>query len=311
MSRHILEQLRAPFEPELVSWRVGPMSRDKNKTKPLAYIDARDVMNRLDDVMGTDWQCEYVPMPNGTCCCRIGLLIDGEWRWRSNGAIDIADSDKSDAREMAEKGSYSGAFKRAAVLWGVGAYLYGIDAPWVAVDQYKQIAEADMPKLRALLRRSGGSTQQAREERMAPEPERQQQTSAKTSTRPPSAKASTTRPPSAKEQQKPDRTPEELTEDAIRGLGAIANKFDFEKAIAAMRAAKSALDKQRINRSQYGRIANEFAAVSAYIFRSRKVNNNADQLILMCQDMREDAVITDNQYQTIQSAYIDATEKAA
>ena len=72
-------------------------------------------------------------MCNGTYCCRIGVKIGDEWLWRSNGAINLPDSDKGDAKEMAVKGSYSDAFKRAAVLWGVGQYLYDIDSPWVDI----------------------------------------------------------------------------------------------------------------------------------------------------------------------------------
>ena len=34
-----------------------------------------------------------------------------------------------------EKGQYSGAFKRAAVLWGVGRYLYDLPNAWVAIQQ--------------------------------------------------------------------------------------------------------------------------------------------------------------------------------
>jgi len=154
----ILAKLKAPFPADAISWRVGSTTADKSKGMALAFIDARDVMQRLDDVMGVDWQCEYVPMPNGTCCCRIGLLIDGHWRWRSNGAINLSDSDKSDAKEMAEKGSYSDAFKRAAVLWGVGQYLYNLASPWVALEPRGRsytIAPGEMAKLETLLRRGG------------------------------------------------------------------------------------------------------------------------------------------------------------
>src|ERR1041385_2356535 len=118
-----LADLRKPFPPDRISWRVGSMTQDKKKGMALAYIDARDVMGRLDEVCGHEWQCEYIPMPNGSCCCRIGLRIGGEWIWRSNGALNISDRDTVDAKEMAEKGSYSDAFKRAAVLWGIGQYL--------------------------------------------------------------------------------------------------------------------------------------------------------------------------------------------
>ncbi len=146
-----LADLRKPFPPDRISWRVGSVTQDKSKGMALAYIDARDVMNRLDEVAGPSWQCEYVPMPNGTCCCRIGLKVGEEWVWRSNGAINLTDSDKLDQKEMTEKGSYSDAFKRAAVLWGIGQYLYDIDSPWVALDDKKRILPAEFKRLEALL----------------------------------------------------------------------------------------------------------------------------------------------------------------
>lgn len=150
-----LADLKKPFAPDRISWRLGSTNGDKTKGMALAYIDARDVMGRLDEVCGDLWQAEYVPMPNGTCCCRIGIKVGDEWVWRSNGSMNISDSDKADAKEMAEKGSYSDAFKRAAVLWGVGQYLYDLDSPWVDIEPLGQrshkIKADQYPKLRAIL----------------------------------------------------------------------------------------------------------------------------------------------------------------
>ena len=129
--RAVLRALAAPFPADAVSWRLGATTADKSKGMALAYIDSRDEQDRLDDVMGADWQCEYGAMPDGSYCCRIGLRIDGDWRWRSDGAVMLSESAKVDAKEMANKGSYSDAFKRAAVKWGVGRYLYTLDSPWV------------------------------------------------------------------------------------------------------------------------------------------------------------------------------------
>jgi len=143
----IFESLAAPFVPDLISWRVGSMTKDKTKARALAYLDARDVMRRLDAVVGpARWQCRYVPMPNGTTCCEIGIFSEAHdaWIWKANGAgnTDIE----------GEKGGYSDAFKRAAVLWGIGQYLYDLDSPWVKVNEYKQIEKDEYPRLEALLR---------------------------------------------------------------------------------------------------------------------------------------------------------------
>jgi hypothetical protein len=117
----ITEQLKAPFDPRILHWRVGATTGDKSKGIALAYIDARDAMKRLDDICGDAWQAEY-PFEG---CCRIGIKINDEWLWRSNGA--------GETQVEGEKGRYSDAFKRAAVLWGIGRYLYYLPNKWVPI----------------------------------------------------------------------------------------------------------------------------------------------------------------------------------
>lgn len=148
----MLEALRAPFPPDVVHWRVGSTTKDKAKGMALAYIDARDVMARLDEVCGPGgWQDDFVPMSNGTTCCRIGILIDGQWVWKGDGAGATGNVENDTEREMALKGGYSDAFKRAAVKWGIGRYLYDLDSPWVELDEYKRIKKTELPKLKAAL----------------------------------------------------------------------------------------------------------------------------------------------------------------
>ena len=141
-----LSRLAAPFPPDRISWRVGSTTADKKRGMALAYIDARDVMDRLDTVCGPEgWQCRY-PHANGKTCCEIGIRCDVEWVWKANGAGDT-DVEK-------EKGAFSDAFKRAAVLWGIGRYLYDIDSPWVeleAAGKSFKIADRELVRLHTLL----------------------------------------------------------------------------------------------------------------------------------------------------------------
>ncbi len=107
-------------------WRVGQTNSDKTKCSVLAYIDARDVMDRLDQVAGPgNWQREYRDVKNNLFC-GVGLLIDGEWvyKWDCGSESNIE----------AEKGESSDAFKRAAVNWGIGRFLYDMDTPWFKFD---------------------------------------------------------------------------------------------------------------------------------------------------------------------------------
>lgn len=134
---NIENELKKPFSESAIRWRVGATTGDKSKGIALAYIDARDVMERLDFVCGVgNWQCRY-PFAG---CCEIGIKIDGEWIWKSNGA-GVTDYE-------AEKGQYSDAFKRAGVMWGIGQYLYGLPNEWVAIEpKGKSYVIKDAPKL--------------------------------------------------------------------------------------------------------------------------------------------------------------------
>lgn len=109
----LLRQLKDPFDPSLVKWRSG------GGGKQLAYIDARDVMKRLDTVLGADrYQTNYTPVDGGFICL-LSIKIDDEWITRSDGA--------NNTKVEPLKGGISSALKRAANAWGIGRYLYYLD----------------------------------------------------------------------------------------------------------------------------------------------------------------------------------------
>lgn len=125
--QELFDRLSAPFMPEEIDWRVGSTNGDKTKGMALAYMDARAVMDRLDNSCGPqNWQCQYTPA-GPIMICSIGIKFD-DWVWKQDGA-GATDFE-------GEKGAMSDAFKRAAVRWGVGRYLYDIKAPWVAIQQF-------------------------------------------------------------------------------------------------------------------------------------------------------------------------------
>lgn len=138
-----LAKLFFPFDAKDIRWRVGSVTKDKTKGMALAYLDARAVMDRLDSVCGPGgWQATY-PHAAQKTVCSIGIRVGDEWVWKSNGAGD------SDIE--AEKGALSDAFKRAAVLWGIGRYLYDLDSPWVELDEWKRIKKTEYKKLDGVL----------------------------------------------------------------------------------------------------------------------------------------------------------------
>lgn len=84
----------------------------------LDYITARVAMERLDDVVGPAcWQDQYEDRADGSVRGGIGILTaDAGWVWKWDVGVE------SDME--ADKGSYSDAFKRAAVKWGIARELY-------------------------------------------------------------------------------------------------------------------------------------------------------------------------------------------
>ena len=148
MLRDLEAELAEPFLPEQISWRVGSTNQAKDKGMALAYIDARDVMERLDGVVGiANWQAEYPDAGNNKTTCKIGLYLDGQWVWKADGA--------GDTDFEGDKGAFSDAFKRAAVRWGIGRYLYGMKNTWVDIEpagksfKIKQGEQAKLDKAHA------------------------------------------------------------------------------------------------------------------------------------------------------------------
>lgn len=130
-----LATLKTAFDPKRISWRVGSTTQDKKKGMALAYLDSRDVQDRLDDVCGPEgWQCRYALLGK-TTVCEIGIKVGEEWVWKADGA--------GDTDFEAEKGALSDSFKRAAVKWGIGRYLYDVDAPWVKIEAFGKSFKID------------------------------------------------------------------------------------------------------------------------------------------------------------------------
>ena len=126
--------LKRPFKN--VKWRKG-----YKNGKDLVYIDARDVMDRLDTVFGIDgWQTKYEYL-GGRMICNLSVRFDLEWITKSDGA--------GDSNIEGEKGGISDSLKRAAVLLGIGRYLYNPNAfnanrepaSWATPEGFDQLME--------------------------------------------------------------------------------------------------------------------------------------------------------------------------
>ena len=120
----LFAKLREPIEPR---WRVQNSKGGKYATV-VPYIDARAVQDRLDEVLSPEnWQ-NTLEIESGTAS--LSIKINGEWICKS----DVG----TDSNVEKEKGKASDAFKRAAVLWGIGRNLYHIGTKSIQWNEEKK-----------------------------------------------------------------------------------------------------------------------------------------------------------------------------
>lgn len=125
--------LSAPFDPGEVRFKPGAVSG--NRALALAYVDARVIQDRLDEVLGVmGWQDDYKFLEDGSVVCRLRLRIGGEWITKVDVGGPSEQPDEGDRR----KAAVSDALKRAAVKFGVGRYLYRLPGQWVDYDSHKR-----------------------------------------------------------------------------------------------------------------------------------------------------------------------------
>ncbi len=142
-------RLTEPFAPDDVEWKPGATTRDKKKGLAMAYITARAVQQRLDEVFGPgSWKNEFRSGPEGGVICRIYFKNDdGEWVWREDGA--------DNTEVEAVKGGLSNAMKRAGAALGIGRYLHDLPSQWVPLDERGRFAEPPRVPARYLPRGAG------------------------------------------------------------------------------------------------------------------------------------------------------------
>jgi hypothetical protein len=131
----LLRKLAEPFPANAVGWK--PQSVKGSRALAIAYIDVRDVMDRLDDVVGpASWEDDYQLTadnpPSFLCTLRIRL---GD-RWISKRDVGGC-SDQPDPGDRI-KSACSDALKRTAVKFGIGRYLYRLAQQWVDYDPVKR-----------------------------------------------------------------------------------------------------------------------------------------------------------------------------
>ena len=138
----IKAEFAQPFPASEVEWRVQHATKDKARGFAVPYLRSRAIQARLDEVVGPyNWKAEYKPwhavlrksrsnepVQVASQLCGIAIFCEerGEWIQKWDGA------ENTDIEPV--KGGISDSFKRAAVLWGIGRYLYGMDGAWVELE---------------------------------------------------------------------------------------------------------------------------------------------------------------------------------
>ncbi|WP_300344839.1 Rad52/Rad22 family DNA repair protein [Fusobacterium sp.] len=138
---NILNKLREPFPEEDLEFRVGATNTDKTMGLALAYVQARAIQNRLDEVLGVEnWKVAYKEIQGGFLCT-LSIRMNNEWISKEDGA-SITDYESI-------KGGISSAFKRVASSgFGIGRYLYNARNSWFPIkSQGKGFVFATTPKL--------------------------------------------------------------------------------------------------------------------------------------------------------------------
>lgn len=132
MRKEDFAKLKEPFPSQDIEWRLQSCGKTNSKLwgKCLAYVTSRAVQERLDSVCGPDgWQVK-IEKVDDAYLATISIRVehdDGTTEW-------ISKTDGADVTDIEPvKGGISGAIKRAAVLFGVGRYLYNLENNWAII----------------------------------------------------------------------------------------------------------------------------------------------------------------------------------
>jgi len=123
--REMVKALAQPFE----TVDFLPKANSGGMALGLPYIDARDVMRRLDAVVGAEWTWDYEVLSADCKRVKGKLTVRGVTR---------CDAGEADREDEPLKSAVSDALKRCAVHFGIGRYLYFLPQVWAPFDAQKR-----------------------------------------------------------------------------------------------------------------------------------------------------------------------------
>jgi hypothetical protein len=126
----VRKKLCEPFTCKEIEWKIQTTTQDKTRGMAVAYVDSRAIQKRLDETVGPFyWRNSYTPWQDKSQHCGLSIFDTerGEWVTKFDGA------ENTDYESV--KGGLSDAFKRSAIVWGIGRYLYELGGVWVEIEQ--------------------------------------------------------------------------------------------------------------------------------------------------------------------------------
>ncbi len=138
LTREDLRILKAPFPKENLGVKVQSTSKDRTRALLVLYLQHTDVQDRLE-MVDPAWTTEVIneERVGDTIYVRIRMTLKGVSRENVGEGND-------------PKAAYSDALKRAAMLFGVGRYLYDSPTVWAEYnesrDRFRQWSIQDYEK---------------------------------------------------------------------------------------------------------------------------------------------------------------------
>lgn len=135
---YIKELVKKLSQPVPYKWRVQGANKDKTKVQLTAYIDARQVQDLLDEHCEHGWSSAFRDVAGGVFCSIQIHGPEGELWVREDAGNRIEDNSQDQMFEQGFKAAASDAFKRAAVQFGIGRFLYDIEKVWLPCNEKRQ-----------------------------------------------------------------------------------------------------------------------------------------------------------------------------
>lgn len=158
----VFAALADPFDPREVKFK--PQMVKANRCLAMAYIDARLIQDRLDDVVGGEnWQDSYEVLNDGSVICRLSVTVGDRTVTKTDVGSPSEQPDQGDRL----KAAFSDALKRCAVKYGIGRYLYRLSAQWVDYDPVKKQI-LTLPQLPHWAKPAAGASQPEKEKPAPP-----------------------------------------------------------------------------------------------------------------------------------------------